>query len=275
MSVRERIDILLRVIFTVLIYIIIQTGVQIVSVFIAYFQNVSVDVNLTESIISSVVKMKESKYLISFISIIFTSIVYYFKFFLKKNSEEAIDIKLKKISICQFIESIFIGISITCLLYIFMTNCLINEESVNPHLVLTNFSMLNIIFYVFIGGILVPIFEEILYRGIVFEHLKKLFNIKLVIVLQAVIFAITHNNKAQVIYTLILGLILGVVYCINENIINCCIIHIIFNVLGMYVLPYVNWTNKTMYGIIGASIVVLFIGVLCMVKKKDYVDVLK
>ncbi|MFN2987262.1 lysostaphin resistance A-like protein, partial [Escherichia coli] len=56
-----------------------------------------------------------------------------------------------------------------------------------------------------IAIILIPIYEEIVFRGIIFGYLRKNFNIIVAILVQALIFGIMHLNLVQGIYTFILG----------------------------------------------------------------------
>ena len=64
----------------------------------------------------------------------------------------------------------------------------------------------------FIGiGILVPVVEEILFRGMITVELSELFSLPVAMALQGLIFGLYHGNPIQSAYTAVLGFIFG--YC--------------------------------------------------------------
>lgn len=86
--------------------------------------------------------------------------------------------------------------------------------------------------------IFAPIFEEILFRGLVFKELIKHTNIIASVITQGVIFGICHLNIVQGIYTCLLGIVMAIVYNWTNSIFASMIIHMGFNILGTIVLPY-------------------------------------
>lgn len=103
--------------------------------------------------------------------------------------------------------------------------------------------------------VLIPIYEEIFYRGIIFGYLRKNFNIVLAILFQSLIFGLMHLNLVQGIYTFILGIVLALVYIYTDSILGNITIHIIFNLLGLLVIP------KLLMKFPILSIVLLIIGI--------------
>ncbi len=80
--------------------------------------------------------------------------------------------------------------------------------------------------------ILVPIAEELLFRGIVLGELNLRYSPKTVVILQALLFGLFHMNPIQSFYTFIPGLFLGIAYYKTQNIIVPIIGHMIFNLFG-------------------------------------------
>lgn len=78
-------------------------------------------------------------------------------------------------------------------------------------------------------GIIGPIFEELLFRGLVFGELRKISTVKLAIVIQAVLFGVYHMNVVQGSYAFLIGLILGYVCYRSSSIVAPTIIHITIN----------------------------------------------
>lgn len=66
------------------------------------------------------------------------------------------------------------------------------------------------VFFEILGaGILIPIAEEILYRGIVYGRLSDWIGIKKALIISAVIFGALHFNLVQFIYAFLLGIMLA------------------------------------------------------------------
>lgn len=84
------------------------------------------------------------------------------------------------------------------------TNLVVRHSQVNGPL-----DGIIIIFAVVIGA---PIVEEILFRGVLFEELKKETSFKMTIFLTALVFGIYHFNILQTPNTFFMGLVLGYVY---------------------------------------------------------------
>lgn len=89
-------------------------------------------------------------------------------------------------------------------------------------------------------GILVPIIEEILFRGLIFNELRKNINIWAAIILQALIFGVFHMNLLQGFVTFFIGIVMGLVYVWVKSIWAPIIIHMVNNsisVIASYFLP--------------------------------------
>ena len=74
-----------------------------------------------------------------------------------------------------------------------------------------------------------PIFEEIVFRGIIFNDFKKAFPVWLAILTQALLFGLFHGNLIQGIYATMLGVILGVVYYKYKSIWAVILLHFAYN----------------------------------------------
>ena len=80
--------------------------------------------------------------------------------------------------------------------------------------------------------VLVPIAEELLFRGIILGELNFRYSPRVVVLLQALLFGIFHMNPLQSLYTFIPGLLLGIAYYQTGNLIVPIIMHMIFNFFG-------------------------------------------
>jgi len=61
-------------------------------------------------------------------------------------------------------------------------------------------------------GIIVPIAEELIFRGLVFKRLRTMMDVKRAIIVSSVIFGAMHGNLVQFIYGLFIGLLLAYMY---------------------------------------------------------------
>ncbi|WP_238886746.1 CPBP family intramembrane glutamic endopeptidase [Clostridium sp. YIM B02551] len=122
--------------------------------------------------------------------------------------------------------------------------------------------------------ILAPIFEEILFRGIVFNEFKKSMPVIPAIIAQGVLFGIYHLNLLQGIYAAILGCILGLIYQMTKSLWSNIIVHMTFNLLGVFVMPYV--LDKTSWFVIGYIILGAIITgiILRYIYKKTKVEIM-
>lgn len=66
-----------------------------------------------------------------------------------------------------------------------------------------------IVFELLGSCLVIPIAEELLYRGVVFKRLRLLFGVLPAILLSALIFGLMHGNIVQLLYAGILGLLLA------------------------------------------------------------------
>lgn len=66
--------------------------------------------------------------------------------------------------------------------------------------------------------ILTPIFEEVVFRGIVFCAVEKVTNTFGAISITAIIFGVFYMNLAQLVFTMIMGIVAAIVYMKTRNI---------------------------------------------------------
>lgn len=108
--------------------------------------------------------------------------------------------------------------------------------------------------------ILAPIFEELLYRGILLNGLLNKYSYKKAIIYSALIFGIAHLNLPQGINAFFLALILGVIFYYTRSIYICMVMHAVNNiVVNFIVYPTDEFWVKTLF------IVIPIIGVITMV----------
>lgn len=81
--------------------------------------------------------------------------------------------------------------------------------------------------------ILAPITEELIFRGILFEEINRLFDYKFAIFSTALLFGIYHFNILQGVNTFVMALILAMIYYYRKNILDSILIHMVNNFLAL------------------------------------------
>ena len=137
----------------------------------------------------------------------------------------------KKVDIKKIVYIVLFGIGFSVFLSIFVG--ILNELNLKYMNVVTqveniNNSFIDLLIIIVLG----PIYEEILYRRIIFEYLKNNYNIVISIVFQALVFGVAHGEIVQGIYTFILGISLALVYMYSKSLLGSIILHIVFNLMG-------------------------------------------
>ncbi|MCR5804767.1 MAG: CPBP family intramembrane metalloprotease [Clostridia bacterium] len=80
--------------------------------------------------------------------------------------------------------------------------------------------------------LLVPLSEELLFRGLTLGAFLKRYPAWLSVTISALIFGICHGLSVHIGYAFLSGIVIGCVYCFTRNIFYTYIIHLIFNFFG-------------------------------------------
>lgn len=197
------------------------------------------------------------------------ALVIFILMFMKKEKNLINRCKFKKISIFNAIIIIVssTGFAFLCSSLLYLTqNILRDYDKVANSILSGTQSVIGIICMI----IIVPIFEEIFFRGIIFNELRKNFNLVLSIIIEALIFALMHGNVKQGIYAFVLGVITALVYIWTDSILSNIVLHMSFNLFGSLVAPQVVYYTKSfivLYVILG-----ILVGAISLIYlyKKNY-----
>lgn len=95
----------------------------------------------------------------------------------------------------------------------------------------------NVFVVIFIVSILIPIVEEILFRGYFFDAITIVSNKTIAIIITSIGFAIIHGNLTQGIYALVAGLFFGLVKSKYNKVIYTVIMHLVMNFCSIIFVP--------------------------------------
>ena len=127
----------------------------------------------------------------------------------------------------------------------------------------------NVFIGILIVAVLPAIFEELLFRGVIYNSFNKRYGLVCAIIVSSLLFGVYHMNVIQGVYASIFGLMLAYSYYKTDSIFVPIIFHFINNFIAT-VLPYIepylielsNWLNIGLF-IIGVvlTIIALFINI--------------
>jgi hypothetical protein len=83
------------------------------------------------------------------------------------------------------------------------------------------------------GGVICPIVEELIFRGLIYKRMKSWCDIKLAAITSSLIFGAFHGNWVQAPYAIIIGLCAVYVYEKYKTVIAPCILHISANIMSI------------------------------------------
>ncbi len=101
-----------------------------------------------------------------------------------------------------------------------------------------NLAFENIFITVILVSIIVPISEEVFFRGFLINGLEKKFNIKYSLVISSIIFSVFHINIGSLFPTFILGFFLGYIYIKSKSIYPSIFIHSMHNFLAVIISKF-------------------------------------
>ena len=125
-------------------------------------------------------------------------------------------------------------------------------------------------------GILSPIIEELMFRGIMLNKIR-IYGDKVAIITTAILFGLFHANFSQFFYAVALGLVFAYVTLKTGTIKYSIILHIAVNMVGSVIMPAIvgDGSNIQLVGLAGIILIIVsIIGVVLLLKnrKKIYLS---
>ena len=118
--------------------------------------------------------------------------------------------------------------------------------------------------------IIAPVVEELIFRGIILQGLRRNYSAVFSVFMSALLFALFHLNPWQLFPAFVLGLILGWVMVKNNNILLAIIVHAINNLMVLLSITYLEEistmkifsTNENIVLLISAVFVIVSLGLI-------------
>ena len=136
-----------------------------------------------------------------------------------------------KDAILQGFKGFLMIIPIVLLVSLIMNQLIENQNGSNPllEIVLNNNNLISFILLFLTTTLLAPLFEEVIFRGVLLPILSKEFGIILGIVISAFIFALAHLSISEMPPLFVLGLGLGITRLISGRLSSSVIMHSLWN----------------------------------------------
>ena len=155
-----------------------------------------------------------------------------------------------------------------------------NQESVSA------FYGNNLILTLIATGICAPLLEELLFRGLIYNAIKKIiktltktqtkairyFTVITAAVITSSLFGIYHGNILQALYAGILSLFMVYVYEFSGSLITAVIVHSMFNISGVptaAITAAIGETVTLVFSIIMVVLSMVLIYIVCNIKNQE------
>lgn len=132
-------------------------------------------------------------------------------------------------SVCALLTGLSFSMWLSLMLTMLPIPQHLMDQYAEASALISNNTFLDIVSVCFLG----PLVEEMLFRGIVYKHLRICMPEYPAIILQAVVFAVLHGGSiVWVAYALLGGLLFGYISMLTGSIRTSVIAHIMFNLVG-------------------------------------------
>lgn len=197
-----------------------------------------------------------------------------------KNLPEEEKRESKTLGVFEVIKVCFMSYSIVYIVN-FLTNLLMmmiaaikGSEVTNPLINMLEGS--NWIWSLIFAGILSPIIEEMMFRGVMLNKLRR-YGDKVAIITTAILFGLFHANFSQFFYAVALGMIFAYIALKTGTIKYSIILHIVVNIMGSVILPAAigDGSNIVAVGCVGlALLAIVIIGLVLLIKNRKNISLL-
>ncbi|RDU25211.1 CPBP family intramembrane glutamic endopeptidase [Anaerosacchariphilus polymeriproducens] len=175
-------------------------------------------------------------------------------------------------------KSLLIGFGIAGIIFIW--NVLVNLLMSNSSMVKSSMDLMEqadkqatngyyLVELLFVG-ILAPIAEELLLRGVVFNTLERIYKKPwFAIVISSLIFGIWHGNFVQGVYTFVMALVVSFVYYKTRTLKWTMLIHIVINSSTMLPPGIDTGMNQTIVNVVSLVMIIPMMYIIYRMEKKS------
>ena len=248
----KRFKAILLAIMYVAIYILVSLGVQIVYMVWRTFVT-------GESLSEISVDVVNNAYALTIISVIIAFWIYLLIGSKRKCTIEKIAENIKTPPIVGLMAACCaVGLRMLVTVYYhysqnvaFLKKSIDEASAITPELTGT-WQMLIALFAI---AIIIPMFEELLFRVLVMRELKNVMRSWAAIGLQAILFGVAHGVAFQSLFTFVIGIVLGIIYHRTKSFNAIVTCHGVFNLSVVMTLSELNLTTSIIVTVLGLLLV--------------------
>ena len=108
----------------------------------------------------------------------------------------------------------------------------------------------NLIMGLILYGLISPLAEEMIFRGVVFNRLKRYMPVMLSAIISSALFGIYHGNVVQAVYAFAAGCLFAWIYHKRGNFGETIMLHGVMNITG-FLLAHYNLFDTAFFGWLG------------------------
>ena len=110
---------------------------------------------------------------------------------------------------------------------------------------------------ILVYGIVTPVTEEIVHRGIIYNRLRRYFNLPIAVIAGSLLFGISHGNLVQLVYATLMGIFICCVYERYGSFLYPVLFHCISNT-AVYIFMSIPLLRSAVFSVFGIVLEALF-----------------
>jgi membrane protease YdiL (CAAX protease family) len=270
----KKFEMFMNIVIYLAVFILAQFFASYLAIFVFYIMNINelksfTDiVYLQEEITAFISQHTPTIYIISFVF----SVLGYYMLFKAKKKNVVKEVGFFKIPFYKVFILFFVGVAANVVVD-FLLDCIVYyfnlEHSFAKHNTLIEgiLSTNNVLLLLLSTGIMYPVLEEVIFRGFIFNELKKNISTTKAIGIQAFLFGLLHLNLIQGSYAFLLGLFFAYIYLWTGSIWAPIVLHIGLNTYTVIMNKFPQLSlNSTLHLVL--SVFVLIAGTVIIYKTK-------
>ena len=120
----------------------------------------------------------------------------------------------------------------------------------------------------FLYGLISPLAEEVVFRGVIFNRMRRFYGPVLAIVASGLFFGAFHGNIVQGVYGGCMGILMACLYEKNSRFVIPFFFHMVSN-LAVYITAYVEPLQEVLFTVAGCVVLLVAAGCVWIVWKRD------
>lgn len=158
-------------------------------------------------------------------------IIYWIRFAVRKKNILK-EVEIKKISANGILPILVMAPSLNVIISMVVSNIPWPQEWIDAYA--TNSSVLDGSLMTWISAVIIaPVFEEILFRGLVYTRLKKGMPTIIAAIVASLVFGLCHGTAIWIIYATVIGLVMTWVFERYQSLTASILFHFVFNAMGL------------------------------------------